>query len=453
MTPRRTLTGAVLAGLLVGGCTAAPEPETAPDEPTTAASADPTGTPSTGSPSPAEEPTQSASTEPLVLAIPLHRAPLDLTRRRAERFADGGGPAWVDAVPASRLDASAAVATVAGVDPLLDPEGYPLRVPGPAPGRVTTLRVVGDIMLGRGVAAAHGNRDPVAALKPLADHLAGADLTVGNLESTLSTAGPPQQGGDSFAVPPSTPRALARLGLDAVSLANNHTGDFGTRALLETVAGFGPPGLRAFGAGRDRAAASRPLVLRRHGVGFGFVGFNAIGETPAASPATPGALSVRMPPRTGPLNRADLAHVLGVVRRLDRRADVVVALPHWGTQYTHVAEPVQSLVGRRLIDAGADLVVGGHPHWVQGLEHVTTDDGGAVLAHSLGNLVFDMDFMEQTMEGATLTATFWGDRLMRVALSPYRMDATFSPRLVDGPVADGILSDVWRNSTGPFRGP
>jgi hypothetical protein len=90
---------------------------------------------------------------------------------------------------------------------------------------------------------------------------------------------------------------------------------------------------------------------------------------------------------------------------------------------------------------------------VQGLEHVATDDGGAVLAHSLGNLVFDMDFMEQTMEGVTLTATFWGDRLMRVGLSPYRMDATFTPRLVDGPVGDGILRDVWRHSTGPFRGP
>ncbi len=108
-----------------------------------------------------------------------------------------------------------------------------------------------------------------------------------------------------------------------------------------------------------------------------------------------------MPPRTGPLDRADLAHVVAAVRRLEQRVDVVVVLPHWGTQYTHVAEPVQSRVGRRLVDAGADLVVGGHPHWVQGLERY----GGAVIAHSLGNFVFDMDFMEQTMEGVTLTAT------------------------------------------------
>jgi len=363
-------------------------------------------------------------------------------------MAGGGRPTWADAVPASELDGSAALATVAGVDPLLDPEGYPLQVRGPAPEQTTTVRVVGDIMLGRGVAAAQDSDDPAAALRPLGRHLRGADLTIGNLESTLSTAGPPTQGDDSFSTLPTLPGALADLGVDAVSLANNHAGDFGETALLETVDRFPGTGLRAFGAGRDRAAASRPVVLTRHGVRFGFVGFNSIGETPAATSTSPGALSVRMPPRTGPLDRADLAYVLGVIRRLERKVDVVVALPHWGTQYTHVAGPVQALVGRRLVAAGADLVVGGHPHWVQGLEHL---DSGAVLVHSLGNLVFDMDFMEQTMEGVTLTATFWGDRLMRVELAPYRMGPRFAPRLVSGPVGAGILADVWRNSTGPFR--
>ena len=433
----RRLTALAVGTTLAAGCTAAPASRPAAEPSTATSSAAPTRT-------------APATQEPLVVAIPASRAPLDLTARRARRLTRNP-PAWAEVLPASRLDASAAVATVDGVDPLLDPSAYPLTVDGPEPGAVTTLRVVGDIMLGRGVAQAHDAGDPVAPLRPLAGHLAGADLTVGNLESTLSTAGPPQQGGDSFAVPPTVPAALAGLGLDAVSLANNHTGDFGTAALLETVTGFRGTGLRAFGAGADRAAASEPVVLTRHGVRFGFVGFNAIGETPQAAAGTPGALSVRMPPRTGPLDRADLAHVLAVVRRLERTVDVVVVLPHWGTQYTHVAEPVQTLVGRRLVGAGADLVVGGHPHWVQGLEHVPTEDGGAVLAHSLGNLVFDMDFMEQTMEGVTLTATFWGDRLMRVALTPYRMDERFSPRLADGPVASGILDDVWDHSVGPFQ--
>ena len=310
---------------------------------------------------------------------------------------------------------------------------------------VTTLTVVGDIMLGRGVAGQPGGA--AARLRPLAPHLRASDLTVGNLESTLSDDGPPQQGTDSFFAPPAVLDAIAGAGLDALSLANNHTGDFGEPALLETVAAFRGHRIESFGAGRDLRAATRPAVLTRNGVRFGFLGFNAIGETPQATTRAAGALSVRMPPRTGPLDRADLAHVVAAVRRLEQRVDVVVVLPHWGTQYTHVAEPVQSRVGRRLVDAGADLVVGGHPHWVQGLERYN----GAVIAHSLGNFVFDMDFMEQTMEGVTLTARFRGDRLRGVELTPYRLDATFTPRRATGPAAAAILRDVRTHNIGSDR--
>jgi poly-gamma-glutamate capsule biosynthesis protein CapA/YwtB (metallophosphatase superfamily) len=301
-------------------------------------------------------------------------------------------------------------------------------------------------MLGRGVAGQPGGA--AARLRPLAPHLRSSDLTVGNLESTLSDDGPPQQGSDSFSAAPAVLDALAGAGVDALSLANNHTGDHGDPALLETVAAFRGHRIESFGAGRDLRAATRAAVLTRNGIRFGFLGFNAIGETPRATPRTPGALSVWMPPRTGPLNRADLAHVVDTTRRLAERVDVVVVLPHWGTQYTHVAEPVQSFVGRRLVDAGADLVVGGHPHWVQGLERYD----GAVIAHSLGNLVFDMDFMEQTMEGVTLTARFRGDRLRGVELTPYRLDTTFTPRRVTGPAARAILRDVHTHDVGSDPG-
>ncbi len=258
-------------------------------------------------------------------------------------------------------------------------------------------------------------------MRPL---LSRADLTVGNLENALSRNGEPQQpNDDSFAAQASVLPALARLGVDGLSLANNHTGDYGTTALLETVEAVRGSGIAGFGAGPDLEAATRPAVLEANGLSFGFVGFNSIGETPQATPGTSGALSLRMPPRTGPLNRADLRHVLGTVRRLDRRVDVVVVLPHWGDQYTHLREPIQSYVARRLAAAGADLVAGGHPHWVQGLERA----GDTVVAHSLGNFIFDMDFNAQAMEGVGLTATFWGSRMMGVELTPYRMDATFAP--------------------------
>jgi poly-gamma-glutamate capsule biosynthesis protein CapA/YwtB (metallophosphatase superfamily) len=240
---------------------------------------------------------------------------------------------------------------------------------------------------------------------------------------------------------------LERAGIDAVSLANNHTGDYQDAALLDTVRLLRGSTIEPFGAGLDRAAAGRAVVLQRGGTSFGFLGFNSIGETPRATPGRPGALSVRMPPRTGPLSQVDLGHVSRLVRRLAARVDVVVVLPHWGTQYTHRPEPVQRRVARQLVRSGADLVVGGHPHWVQGLDHVRR----AVVAHSLGNFVFDMDFMTETQQGVVLEATFWGETLKAVDLVPYRMDGEFAPRRVRGWEAAAILADVWGASSGPFR--
>jgi poly-gamma-glutamate synthesis protein (capsule biosynthesis protein) len=437
---------------------------------TTACSADEPSSPSSAPPSSASESTADASpspsAEPAVTVLVAHqtRGRIEVSARMAQRIERGRVPTWrpLDGTD-GRLRVAGSAAAVArdrdavafvpaqrmraGVRPVVVDGEDPLKQPPPGSGPVTRLLVVGDIMLGRGVAASYPTpADAASALRPLAPHLRGADLTVGNLESTLSDDGPALQGDDSFAADPAVAAALARLGVDAVSLANNHTGDYGTAALRDTLRTLRRSPLAAFGAGTDLAAASRPVVLRHRGVSFGFVGFNAIGETPQAAPGTTGALSIRMPPRTGPLDQRDLRHVTDVVRRLDRRVDVVVVVPHWGDQYTHVAWPSQPRVARRLVAAGADLVAGGHPHWVQGLERV----GPAVVAHSLGNLVFDMDFMTQTMEGVTLTATFWGDRLVGVDLAPYRMDERFAPRLVRGPVADGILADVWAHSTGPF---
>ena len=111
-------------------------------------------------------------------------------------------------------------------------------------------------------------------------------------------------------------------------------------------------------------------------------------------------------------------------------------------------EPVQRRVGRALVRAGADLVVGGHPHWVQGVDDVR----GVPVLHSLGNFVFDMDSMRQTMQGVVLRATFRGAELQAIRLVPYEMDPqTFAPRRVRGASARGILDDVWSHSTVPTR--
>ena len=106
----------------------------------------------------------------------------------------------------------------------------------------------------------------------------------------------------------------------------------------------------------------------------------------------------------------------------------------------------QRAAARTFADAGADLVIGGHPHWVQGYEMA----GSAVVVHSLGNFIFDMDFQTKTREGIFLEIVLWGGVVKAVEPVPYVIDSAFTPRLVRGDRGRGIRNDVWRNSRGPF---
>jgi poly-gamma-glutamate synthesis protein (capsule biosynthesis protein) len=437
--------------------------------------------PSRSQPSPqptartSETPSSPAAVQPLALAINVHRPAADIGRPLARRiiagepvrWADLGqaggpvrvrrGPGALDAVadhaavlavaPASTLRPTVQPVSVDGVDPLRSPQRYPLTTAADQPiGEVTTVTVAGDIMLGRGVGARHA-ADPGRPLQPLAGRLRSAELTVGNLESTLSDDGVPQQpGDDSFAADPAVVGALAAAGFDVLSLANNHTGDYGDGALRDTMRRLDHSPLRRVGAGVDAEAAWRPVVLTRDGIRIGFVAFNAIGETPRATASQPGAAEVRMRPRTGPLDRGDLKRLTSTIEELTERADIVIGLPHWGDQYVNTPVPDQRRVGRAMLDAGADIVVGGHPHWVQGIQ---THRGGLVV-HSLGNFVFDMDFSQETEEGVLLELVWWGSKLMGARFVPYVIDDDYVPRLAHGPRAEATLDRIWSASDPPF---
>ena len=420
----------------------------------------PLATVSPSSPAPsasAGRPTTVAQTEPLVLAVNATRAAQDVDLATARALASGArswrgfqvvsslrlverNPNALTLAPASKVGPSVRALTVAGVDPFSAPDRYALRTAGPTPAaQVIDLTVGGDVMLGRRVATAAARTGDVSRpLRAIGPRLAAADLTVVNLESTLSRAGRPQQGGDSFAAPPGVTAGLRAVGVDVLSLANNHTGDFENQALLDTVQRVRASGIQPVGAGRNLSEASRPVVVSRGGVRFGFLAFNAIGETPRATATAPGAFSVRMPPRTGPLNQADLGVLTRQIKALRAAADVVVVLPHWGQQYTHKPVPAQRTVATALTQAGADLVIGGHPHWVQAVEYPPNK----LIAHSLGNLVFDMDFSQQTQEGVLLELTYWGKTLKAARLTPYVIGADFSPHVVSGTRAEQILADI-----------
>ncbi len=381
-------------------------------------------------------------------------------RMRLLVAADGSTPAKVlqavrrstevlGVLPAAEVDPTVRVLTVGGRSPLRDPQAYPIKVPWPKPlPEVTTLAVVGDVMLARRVGRAIAD-DPVAPFRPLAARLARAEVTVGNLESSLSTAGAPTQGADSFGASPRVLRGLKAAGFDLVSLANNHLGDYGNRAMDETFDRLRGADLAYVGAGHNLVEARRPVLITRKGIRIGFLATDSIGETPAATNRGPGTNRLNMPPRTGPLDWKALHLISADIRRLKTTVDVVVIISHWGTQYTHRPEPSQRTAARAFAKAGADLVIGGHPHWVQGWERI----GSTTVVHSLGNFIFDMDFSTKTREGVFVEVVLWGGHVMAVEPVPYAIDGAFAPRLAHGKRAAVILADVWSTSRGPYAVP
>lgn len=217
--------------------------------------------------------------------------------------------------------------------------------------------------------------------------------------------------------------------------------------MLDTVARLDDAGIATFGGGRDLRQARAPAIVERRGVRIGFIGTDSIGETPAATRSEPGTNRVNAPPRTGPLDRDALDRVAADIRDLDDRADVVIVIPHWGRQYTNEPERSQRVMARAFIEAGADVVVGGHPHWVQGWETIA----GATVVHSIGNFVFDMSTQE-TRQGLVLEVVTRGDRVVAVDTVPYTIGPQdFTPRpLRDGKRVDAIYDLVRDASEPPF---
>lgn len=485
----RVLLLVAAAVVLVGACGSVDDPADVASTPSSTATATARPTPTlTHTETPTPEPTY----VPLVLAVHATRPPLDVSLAAAERLLAGAVADWAElgapaqplrsvaapdvgspddiqvgsaavairaaeedtavvaVVPATSVGPTVRVLSVDGVDPLRTPEAYRLKVPGSPPASVVTMAFVGDIMLARGVERSYESvGDPAAPLRPTAERLAAADITVGTFESTLSRLGAPIQGGDSFGADPSVLAGVTLAGFDVLSLANNHVGDFGAESLVETVRLIREAGVAPVGAGADLAAAETPVVVERNGTSVGVLAFNAIGESPRAAPGVPGVVEVRMGSRTGPLVPADLTAMQERVRALDEQVDMVVVVAHWGTQYTYEPEEDQRIVGRALIDAGADLIAGGHPHWVQGVESYE----GALIVHSLGNYVFDMDFMSETMEGTILDVTLWDGDVKAATFAPIRMDAAFTPREVSYADGASVLDGIWGSSLPPFARP
>jgi len=246
---------------------------------------------------------------------------------------------------------------------------------GAAAGRAAEVAIVfvGDVMLddGPGRVVARG-RDPFAAF---ASHLAAADLRVANLECVVARGGTVEPAKPwTFRAHPRVLRPLAKH-FDVVSLANNHSGDFGPAAFAEMLGRLDRHGIAWFGGGHDLAEAHRPRVIERNGLRIALLGYDEFfPRSFEAQPDTPGVAWSE-----------DDQVVRDIEEARRAGADLVIPFMHWGWEHEVTASARQRHLARLMIDAGADAVIGGHPHVVQDVEI----HRGRPIVYSLGNFVFD----------------------------------------------------------------
>ncbi len=245
-----------------------------------------------------------------------------------------------------------------------------------------------------------------------------ADLFVVNLECPFTGTSDVLAKNFTFKARPQLVEALLVGGVDLVSLANNHSMDFQAAGLFDTLATLDLHGLGHFGAGRDLSAAREPVLVSKNGVRFAFLGYFFLGERNIepreviATDTSPGV--------AGHFNdlSALKTMVAADVRAAKANADHVVVFFHWGREGQSTPEPYQVDLGHFAVDQGTSVVVGSHPHVLQGIEWYR----GAPIAYSLGNFVFGGNWNPKDKRTALLNVRFSREAVGEVTVTPALSD-------------------------------
>ncbi|OYD09932.1 CapA family protein [Paludifilum halophilum] len=282
-----------------------------------------------------------------------------------------------------------------------------------------TLSVVGDMMFGRHVKKAvdrYGYEHPLDKVKPL---LRSSDLVTGNFEHPILLEPPEKYPVFDKSIRLHTEKeaakALKEAGFTSINLANNHTMDYGGPGLADTKKTFDEVGLETVGAGRDRYQAKQVAYQEVNGLNVATLGvtdrypkgFSVKQSSPGVLPATPKT-------------------ALPLVESAAKNSDLVVVHIHWGVEYDNNVHPRQRVFAQALVDAGADIVVGHHPHVLEPVEFYK----GSVILYSTGNFIFDQGW-SRTRETAVFQYKLSKDGKARLEIHPMLIREG-QPRPLDG---------------------
>jgi poly-gamma-glutamate capsule biosynthesis protein CapA/YwtB (metallophosphatase superfamily) len=388
-------------------------------------------------------------------------------------------PKALGLVPWKEVDARVKVLAVDGKAPLRSgpaaPKDYPLKLgdaSGPAPEKLHRLVLAGDVVLDRGLPyavfqqdlgmsfpldggdAAITRRKSVPSMYSefgtihkfrakrrggsgeMREYLRSADLTLANLENPVLRNATWHDSGTTFNGDLRLLPLLEDAGIDGVTLANNHTLDANAPGLQETMENLDRAGISHAGGGMDLTSAREPMIFNLGDTKVGVLSYQNV-------PSYEWAWATEDTAGTAPLQ----ANILREdVQRLKRRVDVVVVMPHWGEEYTATPEPGQVDLAHQALDAGADLVVGGHAHWPKGME-IYRDKP---IFYGVGNFLFDQDWSEETSTGIFAEITLYEDRIIQVRPVPFVVLDNAQPNfLLPEAGGDRALNTIFSTSLGP----
>lgn len=302
----------------------------------------------------------------------------------------------------------------------------PTTIPEQEEHRITLI-AVGDVMLSRAVAErmrAHGADYPFSGTR---DILREGDIVFGNLETPIVEGRAISYGEMTFRADTEAAGALARAGFTIVSLANNHTTNFGPDGLRATFRHLSDAGIAYAGAGNNRAEAYAPAYVERNGTTFAFLAYTYAPDTYGwgSDPDMPGLAGL------------DIGRMTTAVREAKEHADIVVVSMHAGDEYATDPNETQRTFARAAIDAGALLVVGHHPHVLQPFERY---NGGLIL-YSLGNFVFDQ-VIPETQQSVIARIVFTENDIEDVSFIPVSINDLSRPVVVSNEEGKSIIERI-----------
>jgi len=290
-----------------------------------------------------------------------------------------------------------------------------------------SLVAVGDISFSRGVEriVRKENNTNYPFLK-IQDYLKSADLVFGNLETPITQGSGIPDFEMIFRSNPGTEQALKQGGFSILSLANNHTPNFGEKGLKDTFNFLENAGIKYVGAGQNEQEACQPVYIENKGIKFAFLAYNDTDVVPAYYEASANRFVTAF---------MQIDKTTEAVKEAKQKADFVIVSMHAGIEYTGKPNNSQINFAHAVIDAGADLVIGHHPHVVQTLEKYK----GKYIFYSLGNFVFDQPQSEETKEGLAIKVYFAKNGINKISLLPVVMENLAQPRMANKNEVDKIL--------------